>query len=310
MSDDRYQQGLIVEHPRMPKWGPGKILLIQGSKLRIYFRDLAGKHPEDAVRSIDTQYVQLEPAKEQSDFFLDNLPPYQDGCFKGRPKRRVTFKEGLDLFQKKFPLLFKDPDYLDHPDKNERGYKWKAHELWADTLGGGEAEALLGSGRLDELRERAFAVEQQVNIFSIYERMALRDGLSDDDAAATFFESLLRLIAAGKPDKDLFESFVRSLQELPVEEGKTRAATWPNATLFQFLAAPSGFMFMKPEVTKACALSLTFDLNYRSELNWLTYSKLHEMSEQLLERLRPCGARDFIDVQSFIWLIGAGLKKS
>jgi len=49
---------------------------------------------------------------------------------------------------------------------------------------------------------------------------------------------------------------------------------------------------------------LNFGLNYRSELNWLTYKSLLTMSELLLTRLRPHGARDFMDVQSFIWLIG------
>jgi hypothetical protein len=42
----------------------------------------------------------------------------------------------------------------------------------------------------------------------------------------------------------------------------------------------------------------------RPQLNWLTYAKLLEMSGQLLEALRPYGARDFIDVQSFIWMVG------
>jgi len=66
-------------------------------------------------------------------------------------------------------------------------------------------------------------------------------------------------------------------------------------------------MFLKPEVTQDCAARLIFELNYRPQLNWLTYAKLLEMSRYLLQVLRPLGARDFIDIQSFIWLIGGGL---
>lgn len=33
------------------------------------------------------------------------------------------------------------------------------------------------------------------------------------------------------------------------------------------------------------------------------------MSDRLLEELRPHGARDFIDVQSFIWVVGGGLDE-
>ena len=65
-------------------------------------------------------------------------------------------------------------------------------------------------------------------------------------------------------------------------------------------------MFLKPTVTQDCAVGLMFDLQYSPELNWLTYAKLMEMSTFLLEYLRPYGARDFIDVQSFVWLVGAG----
>ena len=50
---------------------------------------------------------------------------------------------------------------------------------------------------------------------------------------------------------------------------------------------------------------MMFDLNYQSKLNWMTYSQLIVLSEALFEKLKPLGARDYIDVQSFIWVIGA-----
>jgi len=65
-------------------------------------------------------------------------------------------------------------------------------------------------------------------------------------------------------------------------------------------------MFLKPEVSKECADRLAFNLNYTPTLNWLTYQKLLEMSKLLMEHLRPLGAREMIDVQSFMWVIGQG----
>jgi len=62
-------------------------------------------------------------------------------------------------------------------------------------------------------------------------------------------------------------------------------------------------MFLKPAPTQECADRMRFDLQYGSDLRWLTYKKLMQMGGQLLERLRPRGARDYIDVQSFIWVI-------
>src|SRR5947209_18496363 len=108
-----YEVGLIVVHPRKPEWGPGRILAIDGSKIKIYFRDLPGDSPENAVRTIDVRFVTLNCADNQSDPLLDNLPPYVDGKFSRSPKKRVTLDEGIEQFRKHFPLFFEDPAYID-----------------------------------------------------------------------------------------------------------------------------------------------------------------------------------------------------
>jgi hypothetical protein len=61
-------------------------------------------------------------------------------------------------------------------------------------------------------------------------------------------------------------------------------------------------MFLKPDVTKKAAAIMGFDLLYRPEINWATYSRLLRLSEHLMTVLQPFGARDMIDVQSFIWV--------
>ncbi len=98
------------------------------------------------------------------------------------------------------------------------------------------------------------------------------------------------------------------MTNLPSQEGDTSPAKWTVATLPPFLAKLSEFMFLKPEVTQDCAARLMFDLQDSTQLNWTTYAKLLEMSDHLLDVLRQYGARDDIDVQSFIWLIGAAWK--
>jgi hypothetical protein len=62
-------------------------------------------------------------------------------------------------------------------------------------------------------------------------------------------------------------------------------------------------MILKPEIIQACAERLLFELNYKPDLNWLTYQKLLEMAGLLMQRLSTLGAQDMIDVQSFIWVI-------
>lgn len=78
--------------------------------------------------------------------------------------------------------------------------------------------------------------------------------------------------------------------------------TWPNVTIVPFLAEPDKFMVLKPEITKRMARRMGFDLLYSSEPTWHTFEALQRMARMLLDRLGPLGAKDFIDVQSFIWV--------
>jgi hypothetical protein len=65
-------------------------------------------------------------------------------------------------------------------------------------------------------------------------------------------------------------------------------------------------MFLKPEKTKAAADTLGFDLRYDATLNWDTYAALLRMGDLYLSLLKPRGAKDFVDVQSFIFVAGGG----
>jgi hypothetical protein len=136
--------------------------------------------------------------------------------------------------------------------------------------------------------------------------MALREGLKDSEAARQFFTTFFGVISEDQPSEASFTPYLNAVTNLPAEPGRARVATWPVATILPYLACPDRHMFLKPDVTKLCADRLRFDLNYKSELNWLTYKQLLKMSQTLMDSLveDSTGARDFIDVQSFIYVIG------
>jgi hypothetical protein len=300
-----YEKGMLVRHPGKAEWGLGKILGVRGKVVTVHFKD----DNEKDFRVIATDRRPLEIAGEQSDPILDNLPPFLGDRFDVKAKR-VTFDDGTRRFLGIFPRGFHDPDYLggkqlEKEGLGERNYKWEAHERYVEALGGGEAERLLAAGAVDELTERACMVTtKQMNLLSKFEAMAFRDGLTGSQTAAKgFFERLLPFIAVDAPREDLFEPLAEALCALPVKEGRARVATWPVLTILPFLAKPDRFMFLKPGPTQECAARMRFDLQYSADPSWLTYKKLMQMGGQLLERLRPWGARDYIDVQSFIWVI-------
>lgn len=299
MSRHPFAVDQLVELATKPEWGPGRILAVNGAKLTIYFRDLPGDTPAAAVKVIDTSFAQLATWPEASEPQLDKLPPYKDGQFERLPRPRTTIAAAIERFEQEFPLRFEDPLYL----QEERNYKWAAHESFASSLAEDRGRNLLAEGDLPELRQRLLAVEGKVNLLASFERMAFRDALGDDRALVLFAGALFDLIDAAAEDRQALERYLRAVESLPAV-GNTSPAKWTVATLLPFLAAPERFMFLKPEVTKECAARMMFELGYTTELVPGPYLRLLEMSRILFERLQPLGARDFLDVQSFIWVIG------
>lgn len=295
-----YKLGGYVINPKMLDWGPGIILNIKGSSVTVYFRDVQQR----PVRKIETGYVELVPAPISSDPVLDNLPPYDAGESK-LFNRRVTHEDGINMFRSHYPLLFDDPNYLGDRTIGERNYKLAAHELFHELLGNGSGRALLENDDLGELSSRLLKVESLLNLLSPYEKMALTAALKDKQAALSFFAALFDVIEQNVVEKQSYTALINAVEQLPHEKGRARVATWPILTQFPYIACPDRHMFLKPEVTKACASRITFNLSYSAQLNWITYSQLIKLAEILFEELKPMGAKDYIDVQSYIWIIGA-----
>lgn len=298
-----YTVGMLVLHPLKLEWGPGKVLRVQGTKVHVLFRDL----PEKDAKQIETSIVALEKAESQTDPILDNLPPFveQGGKLSLPGKRhRVTAEQTLKKFISLFPQGFNDPEYF----KEERNYKWAAHEKFLNTLGNNQGRNLLNSGEIAELTQRALSVCSKVNLLSPYENMAFHDALQNKEAAAQYFRALFDLLDAEKISREVFDPYLDSVNRLPREDGKARVATWPVATLLPFLALPDRHMFLKPGVTAEAAESLAFDFNYDAQLNWKTYDSLLSMGNTYRDLVHHLGPRDFIDVQSFIWVAGGGYE--
>ena len=297
--------GSLVTHPNRPEWGPGKILAVKGPHVDVCFREREFVPGASPVITLSTAAVPLALAPSQSDRLLANLPK----DIGGRPVSKrvyITLDQAKRGFRELYPLGFADPKYLGDKAGGERSTKWAAHELWHATLGNGEGERLLAAGDVGEVTKRAEAVVARVNLLAAFEVAALRDGLKDGKAARRFFRALFELLAAPAPDRPRFEALVTATQNLPVAEGKTNPDTWTVVTLFPFLARPDTFMFLKPDATRRAAETIRFDLRYDAHPNWLTYRRLLAFVGMLMDELNDFGPRDYIDVQSFLWVVAGG----
>lgn len=204
-------------------------------------------------------------------------------------------------FLRYFPGGFTNADYL----ASERDYKWETHDRWMEMLGPAEFRRLIRRREFSEIAQRAIRVEQSSAwsmIFS-FEKMSLRDAVRSGEGAQLFAEGLDYFLHGRGLLRNRFTAWVNVLDALPRKQ--TRVLTWPTATVFGFLAQPQVHLFFKPNVTRRAAAAYGFELPYTSRPGWATYEKLLELAGLLKRDLRDLKARDMIDVQSFLWVLGS-----
>ncbi len=82
---------------------------------------------------------------------------------------------------------------------------------------------------------------------------------------------------------------------------------WTAATYLPFLWRPEAHMFLKPEATKDFALRVghRFAHDYEAKLDVAVYESLLDLVAKTEKETADLHPKDRIDVQSFIWVVGA-----
>ena len=66
-----YTVGELIEHPRRPEWGPGRVVALDENRLYVFFRDDIGERAKVLLMDL----VALRVCENQTDAVLDELPP-------------------------------------------------------------------------------------------------------------------------------------------------------------------------------------------------------------------------------------------
>lgn len=290
-------EGALVRHTVRPEFGLGRVIEVGAKNVHIFFPAHAAREAVMFQRSAPL----VEVTDDVSDIavWLTNLPPLtKSGNRWVLPEGVQTHEQAVQMFLRLFPGGFTDPKYLEE----ERGYKVAAHERWVETLGRGQAEALVQKGDWGELKTRMRRVESRLNLLFSIEKAALNDALREPEKARDFLASVVRFAQGPEAGtQSSFEALVDATAALPSEG--SRVLTWPIVTLFPFCADPNQHVFVKPEVTRAAGTRMAFELHYQSKPNWKTYNAVRELARMLNRRLQSSGAADFIDAQTFIWSV-------
>ena len=202
-------------------------------------------------------------------------------------------------FLRYFPKGFSDPKYLGW----ERDYKWTAHLAWERDLGRRVFSELLADAQFEEIAQRAVRIESKTNLIFSFEKMALRDAVKTPAGARRFAEELFAILHGRSPLRERFDRWCDAVGELPRKQ--TRVLTWPNVTVFPFLAQPGEHFFLKPNVCRRAAAAYGVEMPYASRPSGEIYEQWLQLAQRLKQDLVDLGPRDLIDIQSFLWVQGS-----
>lgn len=198
---------------------------------------------------------------------------------------------GFDGARTRFLRFFPKGFHSEAYEKSERDYKVAAKNKLDSTVP--VEQAATGSG----FGEAVLAVFRDTNLLSRFEKPRLTEALRRPSADAFIRGAARFTLGEGKPALLAMEHALKP----------HNVATWPAATYLAFLWRPEEHMFLKPEVTKdfAARVGHRFATDYEARLDLGVYESLLELVSRTTAELAALEPRDGIDVQSFIWVIGA-----
>lgn len=212
---------------------------------------------------------------------------------------KAARKRCISKFLHYFKKGFQDEKYIAW----ERQYKWEAHTQFQQKLDAKTFKELLSAKAYEKIAETAIQIESKTNLLFSFEKMAIRDAVKSKEGAKQFASGLFQYLYTAGSLQQRFENFVESISQLPRKQ--TRVLTWPLVTVFNFIAQPERHIFLKPKVTQRAAEKYKFDFDYISPPNWDTYESLLAFAEQIRSDAKLLRPRDYIDLQSFIWVLGS-----
>lgn len=173
----------------------------------------------------------------------------------------------------------------------EREYKLAASRALNGLL---PLEAALHATKADAEAVRKAHV--WLNILSPYETMHIKEVLEN-------VEGPQFLRAAAQFASGEYAAGAQGMENALKKYGRQ---SWPKATYFGYLWRPLENMFCKPTVTLDFAQRIGHEFQhlYEPAISEKVYLSLLDLAERTVLAIRPLGAEDYIDVQSFIYVLG------
>lgn len=277
----------LINTKALDTWGVGILIEDQLSEVvKVFF-----EHPCE-VKTVKTDFLEKIDDPGSARIFLEHALVDEESAAKAD---REPFPAVLKKYLENFPQGFKGKLHL----MEERQYKVEASDWITSNLSEERWGKLTSEDGVDLLSQDIKRAYSKANLLASFEMIKLNEALKDEDAQKAITATLFQLLYGTESLQVRFESTAQIL-------GRYELDKWPTITYLLFMRYPLNYMFVKPEMTKAAALNRGFDIEYRSNLNWNTYSRVLTLAEDLRARLLESANEylhplDMIDVQSFMW---------
>lgn len=276
-----YKKGERVRHPKLVNWGLGEVLAdSDNDSVKIFFVGVGEKCL--SLKYVQPVHVNIENAHHP---VLDNL---KDQKCSSKFKYQ-NLQQSIACFLSRFPEGFYDEGlkkelHNDNQKAHKQAQKLLNEELVIDCIIAADYQQII---------ENVIAVVNASKLISSVEKADLRKAISKKNSQKKFSLSLYKLLYCKEPLQGRFVSFSQILQELNI-------AKWSIISYFLFVMQPKRYVFIKPNVTQHASELCGFEINFKAQVNWLTYESTLKFSEYLFTELITLKPRNMTDVQSFM----------
>lgn len=291
-----FQIGDVLEHGLVPEMGRARVERVSSDEVQLRVHRSSGGSTK--IFKLPNPELRLSANQAQDGFDAPRSAPGKGKA--AAPKRSIEswgFEAAMDRFGAAYPEGFSDPKYL----RDERDYKQAALAAWTEGFGPEGLPALRqGPAEVAKAFNKVYAVIPMLHPAG--EWIPFHKALQASPAAVGLAEAYAEVAAAGAFDEASFNRVLEAFAALGDAKPK-----WTVFTYWPYVATTRGFAFVKPTLVQAAAAGMGIGLNYEPKANWLTYSQAIALYKDLWRRLEPLAARDWVDVQTFLWV---GWKKA
>jgi 5-methylcytosine-specific restriction protein B len=173
----------------------------------------------------------------------------------------------------------------------ERQYKLDACQRAQPLLAEERLRALIEQGAFEEAKADIKRVTQVRYLLVHYDTRPIREA-----PAESLVRSLYNLLYGSGELASRFDAWVEVLAQVDKR-------CWPAATYFLMLSEPESHLMIKPTPVHVLLRELKSDIAWEAHPSASLYFRLQGLAYSLLAELATLGARDMIDIYSFMWRV-------